>query len=271
MQCAPLPWGRQGARTGDTVQRGAAGYDAPVQPPAVAPRIAGTHALLASHLAVVVRGGVPAVTCASWAKGVLAAHEAWTADFGGEQFSLGRAFYTHLETDRAGEYFEDAAESDARVEEHAPGLQEALRRLVEEAVGGRVVAREGWCSAGVHVFTPDGPVAESGGVIHFDTEGLTEEHVARRAPALSLVVMLQPPLAGGGLRLWPALYAGQDHPDDAVVRAGGDALVEYAPGDVVLFDSYRLHQIQAFEGERLRISATLHAAEVDAGLWESWF
>jgi hypothetical protein len=242
-----------------------------VEAPAVVDRLSGAHALLATHLAVVVRGGIPQPRCENWVRGVLGARDEWVHDFGGEQFSLGRAFYTHLETARAREYFDDAAASDARVEKHAPGLQDALRSLLEDAVAGRVVARDGWCGAGVHVFTPGGPVAAAGGVVHFDTEGLAERHLARRTPALSLVVMLQPPTRGGGLRLWPALYEGADHPEDAVLRSGNDVLVEYGPGDVVLFDSYRLHQIQPFEGRRARISATLHAAEIDRGLWESWF
>jgi hypothetical protein len=231
----------------------------------------GAAALLAARLAVVARGAVEAAACARWVHGVLAARSAWTHDFGGEQYALGRAFYTHLETDRAAEYFADAARSDALVERYAPGLQAALRAIAARVVGARVVARAGWCGAGVHVFTADGPVARGGGVVHFDTEGLAEGHVARRAPALSLVLMLQPAQQGGGLRVWPALYAGADHPDDAALATGGDALVEYGAGDLAIFDSYRLHQIQPFEGPRERISATLHLAEIDRGLWESWF
>jgi hypothetical protein len=232
---------------------------------------AGAYARLGSNLAVVVRGAVAHEVCDRWARGVLRAREEWTADFEGEQFCLGRAFYTHFETDRAGEYFADAAASDARVERHAPGLQEALRGLVARAVGGRVIARRGWCGAGVHVFPAGSPVARGGGVVHFDTEGLAHHHVARHAPALSAVLMLQPPSRGGGLRVWPALHDGRDHPGDEALGAGGDALVESAAGDLVLFDSYRCHQIQPFSGRRPRVSSTLHAAAIDVGLWETWF
>lgn len=49
------------------------------------------------------------------------------------------------------------------------------------------------------------------------------------------------------------------------------ATVTYRTGDVVLIDSYRLRQIQPFSGSRERISATVHAALVDSGLWECWF
>jgi hypothetical protein len=234
-------------------------------------RFDGAHGLLAAHPAVLVCGAVPRDACTRWADGVLAARSEWTPDFDGEQFSLGRAFYTHLETDRAREYFADAAASDARVERHTPGLQAALRRILGEAAGGRVVPRPGWCGAGVHVFPSGSPVAAHGGVIHFDVEGLGAEHIARRAPALSLVVMIQPPMRGGGLRLWRALYAGDEHVDERTLGASDHVTVEYGRGDAILFDSYRLHQIEPFEGPSDRISATLHAARLDDGLWESWF
>jgi hypothetical protein len=222
-------------------------------------------------LAVVRRGALPADLCARWARGVLDARDDWTEDFDGEQFTLGRAFYTHLETDRSDEYFADAAASDARVERHLPGFQAKLRALAAEMVGGRVVPRDGWCGAGVHVFPAGSPVATAGGVVHFDTEGLADEHIARRAPAYSLVAMLQPPPLGGGLRLWPILYDGHDHPGDAALALGGSETIEYRAGDLVLFDSYRCHQIQPFPGPLDRISATLHLAQLDAALWESWF
>jgi hypothetical protein len=227
--------------------------------------------LLVSHLAVHIRGAVVATVCDRWTRGVLAARGEWTEDFDGEQFCLGRAFYTHLETGRTKAYFADAAYSNARVEEHAPGLQATLRGILAEAVRGRVVPRPDWCGAGVHVFPPAGPVAKKGGVLHFDTEGLADRHLAHRRGALSLVAMIHPPIRGGGLRLWPLVYSGADEADEATARAVGDVLVTLDAGDVVLFDSYRLHQIQPFVGRRERISATLHAAELHHGLWESWF
>jgi len=196
--------------------------------------------------------------------------EDWTEDFGGEQFCLGRAFYTHLEEDREDDYFDDPDASDAIVERWAPGLQAAMRELVARVTKGRVVQRRGWCGPGVHVFPPGEPVAERGGVCHFDTEGLVADHVARRRPAITVVAMFQPPPSGGGLKLWDTLYDGRDHPSDAELAAPSE-LFDYGVGDVIVIDSYRLHQIQAFGGERERISATVHAAETDAGLWETWF
>lgn len=225
---------------------------------------------LADHRAIVLEGAVDEGTCARWVEGVMRRRDAWTEDFDGEQFALGRAFYTHFETGRSAEYFADAAASDARVEEGAPGLQGFMRERLAEVTGGHVQRRRGWCGAGVHVFPPHEKVAECGGVVHFDVEGLGRHHLARRKRALSLVLMLQCAEEGGGLRLWDVLYHGSEHPTDEELEAPSE-IVEYGRGDLFVFDSYRLHQIQPFAGDRPRVSATLHACEVDRGLWECWF
>jgi hypothetical protein len=83
--------------------------------------------------------------------------------------------------------------------------------------------------------------------------------------------MLRPADEGGGLRLWPVLCPGQRHADEASLRRGAPTTVVCKAGDAVLFDSYRLHQIRPFQGARHRISATLHGAQIDRQLWETWF
>lgn len=228
------------------------------------PRGAAFFAALAGSFAVVGRGVLPRERAAAWAEAVLGARAHWNADFGGEQWSLGRAFYTHLETERAAEYFREAAPSDALVERVLPGMQARLRELVGELVGGRVVPRPGWCGPGVHVFLPGDEVAAGGGVVHQDHEGLTRVQLARRARALSVVLMLAPPASGGGLRLFSALEEEEADEAESVV-------VDYGVGDLVAFDSYRVHQIQPFSGSTPRISITVHAVEIGEGLWESWF
>lgn len=225
-----------------------------------------TLGMLSDALAIVVRGAIDAATCARWCDGVVAARAEWTADFGGEQFALGRAFYTHLETGRSKLYFDDARASDLRVERWAPGLQARLRAVVAAVTGGHAIARRGWCGPGVHVFPAGEKVAREGGVVHFDLEGLGAHHLAQRRRALSIVAMLQPPVQGGGLRLWDVLHPRREDGANAA-----SALVEYGVGDVVVFDSYRLHQIQPFEGAADRVSATVHAAEIAGDTWETWF
>jgi hypothetical protein len=239
--------------------------------------------VLAERGVVGVRGLIPPELCTRWVLGTYKARALWTQDFEGEQFSLGRAFYTHLEQGKSSAYFADARSSDARVEEHAPGMQAFVRSLASKLALGPVHPRRGWCGPGIHVFPAGAPVAEEGGVVHFDTEGLTEHQVAGRTRAYSIVGMLQPPVSGGGLRVWDLLYDGDrgdgddaadDDDDDAFDEeelTAASVLAVYGVGDVVAFDSYRLHQIQPFEGERDRISVTVHLAEIDEGHWESWF
>ncbi len=219
--------------------------------------------------AVRIRGWLDAASCARMVEGVYAAREQWVEAFGGLQFSLGRAWYADWEMGRADTYFAEAALQNALVEQYAPGLQRRMRQLLRAAVGHPVIQREGWCGAGVHIFPAGGWAAQQGGDIHFDTEGLLPEQLAARAPALTVVVMLQPPVAGGGLRLWDAVYAGADEPSPEQL-ARPSVTATYGIGDALLFDSYRLHWIEPFTGDRDRISATLHAVWV-GGVWESWF
>lgn len=201
---------------------------------------------------------------------VLAARAEWTEDFGGEQFSLGRAFYTHLETGRSRTYFENARASDAIVEAALPGAQDRLLALLAAMTGGTIRRRRGFCGPGVHVFPAGEKVATEGGVIHFDTEGLTPRHLERGARAVTLVLMLAAPARGGGLVLWPVRYRGHDTPTRREVNAP-HRCARYRAGDALLIDSYRLHQIERFGGAKPRIAFTVHAAEVDQDCWEAWF
>ncbi len=220
---------------------------------------------LEESLAVVLRGALEATVCERWVRAVYEARAEWTEDFGGEQFALGRAFYTHVESGRASEYFADARVSDARVERVVSGMPEWMRALYGALVGGGVRARAGFCGPAVHVFPAGEKVAREGGVVHFDVEGLTRHHVEKRVRAATLVVMLQPPVEGGGLALWDETFP-EDDPGEQE-----PTVVRYGVGDAVLMDSYRLHQIEAFAGDRDRVSITLHGIEVDRGRWEVWF
>jgi hypothetical protein len=207
--------------------------------------------------------------CERYAAQVLNARQDWTKNFAGVQFTLGRAWYTHLEEDREDEYFANAEASDATVRRATPGLQERMLAAVSAVLEAPVTQRPGWCGPGVHIFPARSVVARKGGEVHFDTEGLTEPQLARRAAALSFILMLQPPEVGGGLRVWDRLYDGEDFPDkpepDVPVTQ-----IAYEPGELVVIDSYRLHQILPFAGSRDRISATMHAA-LEGNDWEAWF
>lgn len=225
---------------------------------------------LDAHLGLALTGALPRDTCARWSAAVLAARAAWTVDFDGDQFALGRAFYTHLETDRAQAYFTGAAASDALVEAHLPGMQAHVIDLYRALLGGEVRPRARWCGPGVHIFPAGGWLAQRGGVTHFDTEGLSEHQMEHDARALTLVIMLQPAETGGGLRLWDVVHEGHDEATPEEL-ARPSAIVAYEAGDALLLDSYRLHQIQSFGGSRDRISITAHAVEVDDEVWDVWF
>lgn len=225
---------------------------------------------LADGPAVVIRGALSKTEAVELASRVHAARDRWTLDFGGEQFALGRAFYTHLETGRSKEYFASAATSDALVESVLPGVAARTLALLARLLGGEVRRRHGFCGPGVHVFPAGGKVAREGGVVHFDLEGLTEHQKRLGHRAVTLVWTLQPAVRGGGLRLWDALFDGR--PDSEIDPDGHDHVtVRSEAGDAVLIDSRRLHQIRPFRGDQHRIAITVHGVEIDRGVWEAWF
>ena len=234
------------------------------------PDLSGSYRLLAHGAAVLRRRAISADRAAAAAERVRAAAAEWTTDFEGAQHSLGRAFYTHFETDRALAYFAQAEEADRVVERHLPGLQALMRSLFAEIVAGNARQRRGYCGAGVHIFPSGGELAARGGVVHYDVEGLTPLQLQRRSPTLTLVLMLQPPARGGGLRLFDARFSGQEHPsDDDLCK--DRVTVRYLAGDLLAMESYRLHQIRPFSPGRDRISATLHGVMVDRDVWDTWF
>jgi hypothetical protein len=146
-----------------------------------------------------------------------------------------------------------------------------MRAILGELVGAPVARRRGWCGPGLHIF-PAGDWLASNGDVHFDTEGLLEDDLAARVPALSAIVMLQPPERGGGLRVWDTPFDERaPAPEELLAKRDiASATVAYAAGDLVVLDSYRLHQIQPFEGARDRVSITAHLILRD-GVWQSWF
>jgi hypothetical protein len=224
---------------------------------------------LEEHLAIRCPGVLTEARCAAHVQAVLGARDSWTRNFEGRQFTLGRAYYTHLEEEREDDYFAGAAASDAMVRRHAPGLQEHLLAAASAVVGAPVTQRIGWCGPGVHVFPAGGEVARRGGEVHFDTEGLRAPQLERRVPAVTLVLMLQRPEIGGGLRVWASTYEGEDFPRKPDPRVDVTQLA-YEVGELVVIDSYRLHQILPFRGAVDRISATMHLC-LDGGRWEGWF
>jgi len=75
---------------------------------------------LETALCILLRGAMTPARAAEMRGAVLASEADWTPDFKGEQFALGRAFYTHLETGTSRAYFASAPSSDALVERVLP-------------------------------------------------------------------------------------------------------------------------------------------------------
>jgi len=221
-----------------------------------------------AHLGVQLKGVLTRRECALYARGVYAGRGAWTPNFDGVQFTLGRAWYVHLETDREDEYFENVAQSDADMERFVPGLADRLLAMMSRFVGREVERREGYCGPGVHIFPSEQYVSHHGGDVHFDMEGLAESHVEARAEAISAILMVQPAAQGGGLRVWDKLWEDEDTEEDP--GSSTSDVVTYDSGDLAIIDSYRLHQIQASSGPLDRISATAHAVR-EGDRWVAWF
>src|SRR6185312_7754604 len=112
--------------------------------------------LLRDHLAIHFQGVLSRRECVEHTRGVYAGRSAWVPNFDGVQFTLGRAYYVHLETDREDEYFAEAAASDTDVDRFAPGLADRMMALLGLCVGAEVARRPGFCGPGVHVFPAGG-------------------------------------------------------------------------------------------------------------------
>ena len=224
--------------------------------------------LLREHLGVHFEGVLSRRECAAYARGVYAGRSAWIPNFDGVQFTLGRAWYVHLETDREDEYFANVAASDAAVERFVPGLADRLLAMLHLCVGAEVERRPGFCGPGVHVFPADEYVSHHGGDVHWDVEGLSEAQVDAHAAAVTAILMLQPAAQGGGLRVWDKLY--EDEETEEEPGSAASEVIVYGAGDLVLIDSYRLHQICASSGPLDRISATAHTVR-EGERWQAWF
>ena len=104
--------------------------------------------------------------------------------------------------------------------------------------------------------------------MHWDIEGLGDDEVTAHAEALTAVLMVQPAAQGGGLRVWDKVYDDEDTDEDP--GSARSEVILYGAGDLVIIDSYRLHQICASSGPLDRMSATAHAVRTDEG-WQAWF
>src|SRR5437763_1627739 len=78
------------------------------------------------------------------------------------------------------------------------------------------------------------------GDVDFDTEGLSDAQEARRASTRTLVLMLQPPEGGGGLRVWDRRWQGEADDEAIEEDAVSSAVAEAHVADLTVIDSYTL-------------------------------
>jgi hypothetical protein len=195
--------------------------------------------------------------------------EHWNSDFDGLQFSFGQAYYPHLEAGTTDEYFQKVPNSDEQFNQTLPGLQEMAMKFLSSIVGGYVQQRDGWSGPGIHIFPANGYAANNAGEVHFDLDGISDSDRIALSPAITMILMLQPPTSGGGLKVWNTKYSGRTA-DELALDEIPSTIVEYGIGDLVFINSYTLHQIQPFQSQCDRISLTVHSV-YNGECWDCWF
>ncbi len=193
----------------------------------------------------------------------------WNSDFDGLQFSFGQAYYPHLEAGTTEAYFEKALSSDTIFESALPGLQEFAVKIISTLVGAYAQPREEWSGPGIHIFPANGYAAKNAGEIHFDLDGICDSDRAALAPAITIIVMLQKPTEGGGLKVWNKKFSGISANELNLAETESEIL-NYSNGDIIIINSYTLHQIQPFISKEDRISLTVHSV-FNGECWECWF
>lgn len=208
-----------------------------------------------------------------------AAKADWVSGFGGEQYSLGEAWYHYVETGKGGnpaEYLDRAVLSRQIVERHVPGLHDYILSFMRKLYPDKhAKIRESWAGPGIVNFLANNHVARRGGVIHVDTDGLTNtELLDPDFVVYSFVAVLQKPETGGDLRLWNYRFdydAGEEVLNNPEMLANVKrARIIYEPGNLHMFEGLKAHKIEPFEGEKDRVCLTFHAA-LRNNVWEIWF
>ena len=163
------------------------------------------------------------------------------------------------------------------ISSHFPGLYEKIIQLCKNIEKDADISlRQGWAGPGFAIFPAHGRCAELGGDIHYDWEGLTDGQLDDlHAEGYSFIAMLKKPSQGGGLKIWDVKYDLNHKQEELVAWANSpdcpSLLIDYQLGDLVLINSFCLHQIQPFEGEVDRVCLTFHIAKYNEKKWYIWF
>lgn len=222
----------------------------------------------------------PLALCQTWLDQVLANREVWETRFD-YIHSYGSAWYLDIETGLLAYYHANAESTNALLEELTdlvPRLAASSQYLVAPGGQTNLPARPRaenlgpyWANAGVVMMS-----SGHEGVVHPDYEGLSPYPPMLfdlNTRAYSVVLPLAAPSSGGDLKIWPQRYLASEHPNLENVRS---QIVEYTVGDLVLFDSFCYHQIQASrldDEHPFRAIAAMHFLYLEKPYphWEHWF
>jgi hypothetical protein len=218
----------------------------------------------------------PEQCCAASAK-LVDLRPCWSRDYGGEQYSYPDNFYARANDGGASRYFSSAVAANNRMLEHFPEARCLLMAYLAQLLPGRDVrVRPGWSGPGFVMFPAGEFLSGEPGPVHIDLEGLADMDLqSGETSFFSVICMIQPPIEGGGVRVWNRRFGGDRSREDQFLnqaRAESDEAVEiaYHVGDLLVINSLSPHQILRFGGTRDRITLNAFAA-ADSRCCNVWF
>lgn len=217
----------------------------------------------------------------AWLDTLFRRSDLWTERMGFHV--MGPAWYADIETGNLASYHVLAEERCRMVRELFPGLVEMLQgtaRFLPRELPVRARSETLGPFWGEAALVLLGAEKAAGGVWHADLEGLAPYPQAlldESSQAFSAVMVLQAPAAGGSLIVCPGHRAlGPRIVEETKVLDDKSVPISIADGDLLLFDSFFLHRIDAFEvsPERShRVTAVTHflLRHEPFPHWEYWF
>ena len=227
-------------------------------------------AVMAVHPAVIVRGAIPRATAEAAVVKFMKLRSEWDPGPVPDEFNFGTVFYAHAMNKNIDDYFSRASLVNQRMTRDFPDLFASVMRLAQDLIKDEeVIYRPGWTGPSFVYLGPDSISSSEGGTIHIDWEGFskwdhpkTEDLLSSaELEAYTIVLMLQNAPNGGGVRVWDKRFdlahRGDFIPDPGSAPDAPFATSHYGVGDLVIFHSMTVHQIQPYSGGA-RITLNFH-------------
>lgn len=225
----------------------------------------GLESILKEVPAAKISGFLTPEECEEIALRLKALESSWSKDYGGEQYSFPNNYYARANDGGASSYFDGSSFGNEIMAAQFGGVLEKLLAVIRLLLPGfEVKSRTGWQGPGFVIFPANELLSRESGPVHIDLEGLVAPQVDFiRALCFSVIIMIQTPESGGGVRVWnrpltasvteeALLLAAKECPDES-------AVINYGVGDLVIINSLSPHQILKFDGNRARISLNAFA------------